>query len=465
MTAHSPITTPSPLDQLAQAAAGLGYEIVDIAGFLDLVEGHAATQKQALGALGQSADEVSAANDDAGVLAQALGRTSDKARADVQNSVTLVRHVSDKTRSMAAWVAAVHARAESVGQTLDAVKTNNSQIATIAAQVNTLAINAKIEAARAGNAGLGFAVVANAINDLSRKTSIAARQISQNIEDLTERITTLGLEAESVAEDAHAVLDNSTETDAALKCMEETITLEHAQCQQIAKQTLRVKDAMARLSPAVAAIGTSVHETTEGIETTHSRMVTLVNASEKIVQISANLGGASGDAPFIKAVQDTAQEISTALDLAVETGQIGMGELFDRHYMAIAETNPPQVLTRSTRFLDSLLPQHQEPVLDFDPKVVFCAAVDVNGYLPTHNAKFSHPQGPDVVWNTSHARNRRIFDDRVGLKAGRSTDPFLLQVYRRDMGGGHFRLMKDLSAPIWVCGRHWGGLRLGYQHS
>ena len=121
MTAHSPITTPSPLDQLAQAAAGLGYEIVDIAGFLDLVEGHAATQKQALGALGQSADEVSAANDDAGVLAQALGRTSDKARADVQNSVTLVRHVSDKTRSMAAWVAAVHARAESVGQTLDAV--------------------------------------------------------------------------------------------------------------------------------------------------------------------------------------------------------------------------------------------------------------------------------------------------------------------------------------------------------
>ena len=84
--------------------------------------------------------------------------------------------------------------------------------------------------------------------------------------------------------------------------------------------------------------------------------------TEKIVQISANLGGASGDAPFIKAVQDTAQEISTALDLAVETGQIGMGELFDRHYMAIAETNPPQVLTRSTRFLDSLLPQHQEPV-------------------------------------------------------------------------------------------------------
>ena len=41
-------------------------------------------------------------------------------------------------------------------------------------------------------------------------------------------------------------------------------------------------------------------------------------------------------------------------------------------------------------------------------------------------------------------------------------DPFLLLVYRRDMGGGQRVLMKDLSAPITVQGRHWGGLRLAY---
>ena len=36
-----------------------------------------------------------------------------------------------------------------------------------------------------------------------------------------------------------------------------------------------------------------------------------------------------------------------------------------------------------------------------------------------------------------------------------------MQTYRRDMGGGVFVLMKDLSAPIVVHGRHWGGLRIG----
>ncbi|GFE50139.1 hypothetical protein So717_18920 [Roseobacter cerasinus] len=48
----------------------------------------------------------------------------------------------------------------------------------------------------------------------------------------------------------------------------------------------------------------------------------------------------------------------------------------------------------------------------------------------------------------------QIFDDRVGLKAGRNTEPFLSQVFRRDMGGGAFKMMKDLSAPIFVQGHH-----------
>jgi methyl-accepting chemotaxis protein len=67
------------------------------------------------------------------------------------------------------------------------------------------------------------------------------------------------------------------------------------------------------------------------------------------------------------------------------------------------------------------------------------------------------------VWNSANCRNRRIFGDRTGLSAGRSTRRFLLQTYRRDMGGGEFVLMKDVSAPITVFGRHWGGFRIGFR--
>jgi methyl-accepting chemotaxis protein len=48
-------------------------------------------------------------------------------------------------------------------------------------------------------------------------------------------------------------------------------------------------------------------------------------------------------------------------------------------------------------------------------------------------------------------------------KVAANTKPFLLQTYRRDMGGGNFVLMKDLSSPIHVRGRRWGAFRMGFR--
>ena len=55
--------------------------------------------------------------------------------------------------------------------------------------------------------------------------------------------------------------------------------------------------------------------------------------------------------------------------------------------------------------------------------------------------------------------------DRAVKKVADNTKPFLLQTYRRDMGGGNFVLMKDLSSPILVRGRHWGAFRMGFRQS
>jgi methyl-accepting chemotaxis protein len=140
-----------------------------------------------------------------------------------------------------------------------------------------------------------------------------------------------------------------------------------------------------------------------------------------------------------------------------------MNDLFDDRYVPVPGTNPQQFMTRFTDLTDRVLPLIQEPMLELDPRVAFCAAVDARGYLPTHNLKFSQPQRGDPVWNAANCRNRRMFNDRTGLAAGTSTKRFLLQTYRRDMGGGEYALMKDASAPIFVNGRHWGGLRIGYR--
>ncbi|MCA9556318.1 MAG: hypothetical protein KC933_40210, partial [Myxococcales bacterium] len=139
------------------------------------------------------------------------------------------------------------------------------------------------------------------------------------------------------------------------------------------------------------------------------------------------------------------------------------GALFDRHLEPVAGTDPAQFMAKYTTLCDRRLRTFQDELAARLPGVVFCAAVDDRGYLPTHNSKYSKPQTHDPVFNAANCRNRRIFDDRVGLAAGRNTAGPLVQTYRRDMGGGTFVLMKDVSVPIFVDGRHWGGFRLGYR--
>ena len=137
----------------------------------------------------------------------------------------------------------------------------------------------------------------------------------------------------------------------------------------------------------------------------------------------------------------------------------------DENYREIPGTDPKQYLTDYVEFTDRVLPAIQDPIQKSDPRIVFCVAWAKGGYLPTHNPNYRLPQGKDPVWNNANCRNRRLFNDRAVKKVAANTKPFLLQTYRRDMGGGNFVLMKDLSSPILVRGRHWGAFRMGFRES
>ncbi len=158
-----------------------------------------------------------------------------------------------------------------------------------------------------------------------------------------------------------------------------------------------------------------------------------------------------------------AAEIAAALEAAIRAGQLTEAALFDVAYEAVPGTDPQQHLTAAVPALDRLLPPIQERLLGLDADLVFCVAVDRNGYLPVHNRAYSQPQRPgEPAWNNAHCRNRRIFDDRAGLMAARNTEPFLVQSYARDLGGRTV-MMQEVDAPIHVAGRHWGGLRMAYR--
>ena len=167
--------------------------------------------------------------------------------------------------------------------------------------------------------------------------------------------------------------------------------------------------------------------------------------------------------PYIDRATEVARQVIAALEAAIARGRLSEGDLFDHTYTPIEGSNPQQNLARHTQLFDELMPPLIEPVLTGLTGAVFCLVTDRNGYIATHNRKYSQPQKPgDPDWNAANCRNRRIFDDYAGLSAGRNTRPFLLQSYDRNMGGGRMVLIQEVDVPVVIGERHWGAVRLAY---
>jgi methyl-accepting chemotaxis protein len=337
-----------------------------------------------------------------------------------------------------------------VVQTLHQVSDAAQQITQIALQTRLVAFNASVEAKRAGEAGRGFGVVADAVKDLAAQVEVSSKAIMGTVQQLDARIGALAREVSRDGSEPGAVHRALQQVDAGVRRIEAASRDSQAVCEGLEGQMGRIVSEMGRTNQV---LGSALHRTEA-----------FLSISEQLLEAVAESGFETEDTPCIRAAQQAASQIARLLEDALRTGTIGESDLFDERYQAVQGTNPPQVTTRFVALAERLFPQVQEKLLELSDKVVFGIAVDRNGYIPCHNARYSQPQRPgDVAWNTANSRNRRIFNDRTGLASARNQRPFLLQTYRRDMGGGNFVVMKEAAAPIVVNGRHWGGLRLAYR--
>ncbi|MFN7222905.1 MAG: methyl-accepting chemotaxis protein [Paracoccaceae bacterium] len=451
------------VDEMVTASVRLGHDIVDVVGFLEGVDAAAERQVARLTDARDSARGVSQAS---AAMVTATDRLSSVMGGLIDvlaTSSEQLHQAIEASHQVMGWVSGVGGQLARIDDAMRATQASNARILDIAREVNMLAMNAKIEAARAGDRGRGFAVVADAVNALSSQTASAARVISETVGSLAGEIGTLRSEAEGIVGRAETGLKDLASAGDALTHLGHQAALGGTELATMAQEAQQMRRVMQGFGPTFRSLYDGVIQQTEMVNDARTRVSRLIQLSERMVQHMFALGGASEDRPLIDAVIQAAHQLGDLLDSSVDRGEIDLKDLFSTTFKEVAGSNPPQFVAPFTSLTDRLFPTVQEQFLAMDPRVVFCAAVNRNGYLPTHNRKFSAPQRNDPVWNAANCRNRRIFDDRVGLGAGQSTAPFLMQIYRRDMGGGEFAMMKDVSAPIMVKGRHWGGLRLGFQ--
>ena len=417
---------------LSRQASTLGREAAEVRGTLADVHGVATAQGEAVQALARQLQEV--------VRAQAA--ICD----ETERGLRAVGQVGDAVGSVGAEVSGI---VDTLHQVSDAA----GEITQIALQTRLVAFNASVEAKRAGEAGRGFGVVADAVKDLAAKVEASSKHIMGTVSQLDSRIGVLAREIRRDPADERA---EGGAVQKALGTVEQGVDRIH----DAACSSRQVCDGLDRQMSAIEA---EMRRTTAALSSALDRTEVFLKISERLIESVADCGVETEDTPYIQAAQQAAAQVGKLLEDALRTGTITASDLFDEQYRPIEGSNPPQHLTRFCALADRLFPQVQERLLGLTQKVVFCIAVDRNGYVACHNRKYNHPQrAGDVVWNTANCRNRRIFNDRTGLASARNQRPFLLQTYRRDMGAGVFVVMKEAAAPIAVDGRHWGGLRLAF---
>ncbi|ACC70458.1 methyl-accepting chemotaxis protein [Paraburkholderia phymatum] len=453
----------SIVGEIAAQAGKLGIEICDVSGHIEEVAARVKRQADVCQTLRQSAAATLAGNHRIAAAAREMSAVTAQAAGDVGSSQqTLDGSLSD-IHGLVEGVTVIESQIGALRAALSHVSRVSEEISLIARQTHLLALNAAIEAARAGDFGKSFAVVAAEVKTLSAKTAQATGQIETTLAQLTEQTERLIAEGAENTARAQRVREGTRRIGDVVHSTGHAIMQLNAEANQIATLSGEIEEQCNAFESQVLEIATDVEHSGENFVQAKNQLGSLLGVSENLIELTAGTGVATADTRFIDAVEQAAAKAGKLFEAAIARGEFTMNDLFDDRYVPVPRTNPQQFVTRFTELTDRILPLIQEPMLELDPRVAFCAAVDVRGYLPTHNLKFSQPQRDDPVWNAANCRNRRIFNDRTGLAAGTNTKRFLLQTYRRDMGGGEYALMKDASAPIVVNGRHWGGLRIGYR--
>ncbi len=156
---------------------------------------------------------------------------------------------------------------------------------------------------------------------------------------------------------------------------------------------------------------------------------------------------------------DLSRRCTVAMERWIANKETTEEKLFGFLYYPVPKTDPPKFTADWDRLSDRDILPLEENALARNSAIVFAIMSDQNGYVPTHNQRYSQPLTGDRAVDLVNSRGKTMYLDETGLAAARIQAPFLFQRYQRDTG----ETLIDLSVPLYVRGVPWGAVRIGYR--
>ncbi|OQA33107.1 MAG: Methyl-accepting chemotaxis protein PctB [Betaproteobacteria bacterium ADurb.Bin341] len=369
------------------------------------------------------------------------------------------KHSQAELLTLVSSIAAINERQQAFRLTVESLSKHAHEIDQITLlikevsdQTNLLALNAAIEAARAGEQGRGFAVVADEVRKLAERTKNATNTISEstqvmtNLADDTLQVT---LQVSSDTENARVSVERASSS---FDGMVQNFSATTEELHGISKAMTDLETASQEILGHAQEIDGLSRNLGETMRTSLTSSGQLSTSTEEILASSARfkLGIGKFEATLERcwALRDRIQAVLQAhADRGVN--------VLDQNYRQIPGITPPKYETA----YDKLVEKEIQDILESGTEggqFISMLAVDVNGYGPIHLRKFSIQTG-DPEKDLACSRHKRIFNDPVGLRAARNTEPFIAQTYLAPAIG---KALTEVASPIYVNGRHWGALRV-----
>jgi len=217
------------------------------------------------------------------MAAEAARRAAESATggsAVVQKTVEGMARIADRVRSSAKTVESLGSRSEQIGEIIGTIQD-------IADQTNLLALNAAIEAARAGEQGRGFAVVADEVRALAERTTKATREIGEMIKAIQQE--TRGAVA-AMEEGVHEVEAGTTDAQQSGMALQEILN----QINEVAMQVSQIATAAEQQTATTGEISGNVQQVSEVVQETAKGIQESAQAASRVAELAEELNGLVG---------------------------------------------------------------------------------------------------------------------------------------------------------------------------
>lgn len=450
------------LANLGEQAGDISVQCSDTGGIVGKLNRQISAETERLGHVMVAMQALNVSRAERREATAELLQTSEVARVVLERGHRVAEQSLDEVSQLVTDVTNLDGEMNSFLETLGEIGGISAKLADIAEHTQLLSFNARIEAARGGEATKPFEVLATEMRHLAVTTSESSTEVSRNIARLeATAVKLIGSLKSNIANGR----DSTRHIDALREGLTEMAALVHQfhdRSQAIADCNTRADVEVRKVDAGLTEFGEVAAESARRAEQARQQLDALETRANDMLNQVAHGGVETRNTPFVDLAFEGAKEIAALIEAHLG-GELSETALFDTDYLPRAGTDPVQYDNGFANFADRLI----RPILDRythqNRSVVGCCLVDMNGYLPTHITERSQGQIPgERLRNLEFSRNRQIFMDGQTRRALDGEGEFFLFAYRQDLGEGRFRALRSVFVPLTFNGRRWGLYELGY---